>query len=244
MKSHKQQVALVTGSGKRLGRHIALALGERGFDVAVHYLTSNTGAKRTVKEIQDFGRKSASFKADISNKRSVQQLVKKVIAEFGRIDLLVNNAAIFFDGEFEKISEAMWDIVLDTNLKSGFLCSKAVAPYMIKQGRGRIINIASLGGIQPWGKRHLPYSVSKAGVIMLTRCLAKALAPKILVNAIAPGTIEMDEPASTNSQVSADTIPMKRYGTPEDITSTVLFLATSANYITGQIFSVDGGRSA
>lgn len=244
MKTKQRKVALVTGGGKRLGKHIAIALGENGFDVAVHYNNSREGAKKTVTTIQEMGGRAVAIQADVSNKKSVQRLVERAINTFGRIDLLVNNAGIFVESDFETITEEMWDTTLDTNLKSGFLCSQAVAQYMKKQKSGRIINIASLGGIQAWGKRHLPYSVSKAGVIMLTRCLAKALAPNIYVNAIAPGTIEMDEPASTQSQISTESIPLKRYGKASDITSIVVYLAGPANYITGQVFVIDGGRSA
>ncbi len=239
----QHKVAIVTGGGKRLGRHIAMALSKNGFDVAVHYNTSRTGALQTVKEIKSNGQQAIAIKADVTKKANVQQLVKKVIAKFGRIDLLVNNAGVFVESDFNKVTESMWDTTLDTNLKGPFLFAQAVEPYMTKRGSGKIINIASLGGIQAWGKRHLPYSVSKAGVIMLTRSLSKALAPAIHVNAIAPGYIEMDEIASTDTRISVESIPLKRYGKASDITDMVIFLATTATYITGQVFAIDGGRS-
>jgi 3-oxoacyl-[acyl-carrier protein] reductase len=243
MKKQSRKVAIVTGGGKRLGKHIAIALAENGFDVVVGYNSSRAGANHTVTSIKKLGRDSFAVKVDVRNKRQVKNLVEATIKKFKRIDVLVNNAAIFVESKLEDISEEMWDSTLDTNLKGTFLCSQAVAPFMLKQKIGRIINIASLGGLQAWSK-HLPYSVSKAGVIMLTRCLAKALAPNIYVNAIAPGTIEMDEAASTASQVSVETIPLKRYGKASDITSMVVYLATTANYISGQVFTIDGGRSA
>ncbi len=242
MKKRTTNVALVTGGGKRLGKHIAIALAEHGFDVAISYNTSRVGANQTVKAIQKLGRKVIAIKADISNKKQVQKLVDTTMKQFGRIDVLVNNAAIFVESTLKDISETMWDATLDTNLKGTFLCSQAVAKSMLKQKVGRIINIASLGGLQAWSK-HLPYSVSKAGVIMLTRCLAKSLAPNVFVNAIAPGTIEMEEAASTTSQVNVATIPLKRYGKSSDITNMVVYLATTAKYITGQTFTIDGGRS-
>ncbi|MBI3193644.1 MAG: SDR family oxidoreductase [Ignavibacteriae bacterium] len=243
MNKRARKVAIVTGGGKRLGKHIAIALAEHGFDVAIGYNSSRTGAGQTVKHIQKLGRDAFAIKADVTSKKSVQKLIDSAIMKFGRIDVLVNNAAIFVESKLENISEELWDETLDTNLKGAFLCSQAVAPFMLKQKSGRIINIASLGGVQAWSK-HLPYSVSKAGVIMLTRCLAKSLAPNVYVNAIAPGTIEMEEPASTTSQVNVESIPLKRYGTAYDITSMVVYLATTANYITGQTFTIDGGRSA
>ncbi len=244
MKTHSSsKVALVTGAGKRLGRHIAIALSKNGYDVIVHYNTSREGALQTVKAIQKNSQRAIALKADVTKKSSVQQLVKKAVAHFGRIDLLVNNAGVFVESDFNKISESMWDKTLDINLKGPFLFAQTVEPYMTKQGSGKIINIASLGGIQAWGKRHLPYSVSKAGVIMLTRSLAKSLAPAIHVNAIAPGYIEMDEAASTTTRIPVESIPLKRYGTSSDITDMIIFLATTATYITGQVFAIDGGRS-
>ncbi|MBI5214169.1 MAG: SDR family oxidoreductase [Ignavibacteriae bacterium] len=243
MKHPARKVAIVTGGGKRLGKHIAIALAEHGFDVAIGYNSSRTGANRTIQSIQKLGREAIALKADVRDKKQVKKLVDSTMKKFKRIDVLVNNAAIFVESTLENISEEMWDSTLDTNLKGTFLCSQAVAPFMLNQKEGRIINIASLGGLQAWSK-HLPYSVSKAGVIMLTRCLAKSLAPNIYVNAIAPGTIEMDEVASTTSQVSVQAIPLRRYGNSTDITSMVVYLATTAEYITGQTFTIDGGRSA
>jgi 3-oxoacyl-[acyl-carrier protein] reductase len=243
MKSTTHRVAIVTGSGRRLGRRIALALAGNGFDLVVNYLHSATGARQTVDLIHKMGRKAIAVRADVAKKADAQQLIHKTISQFGRLDLLVNNAAIFIESPWNETTEQIWDRTVDTNLKGTFFCCQSAASYMITKKHGRIINIASLGGIQAW-KEHLPYSISKAGVIMLTRCLAKALAPLIAVNAIAPGTIIIDgEESPDQLHIPIDKIPLKHYGKPADITDLVLFLATTANYITGQTFVVDGGRS-
>jgi NAD(P)-dependent dehydrogenase (short-subunit alcohol dehydrogenase family) len=182
-------------------------------------------------------------KADISRRVQVERMFKSTYLEFGRIDLLVNNSAVFVECEAGHIPEKTWNDTIDINLTGTFLCIQSALPYLLKEKYATIINIASLGGIQAWQK-HIPYSVSKAGVIMLTKCFAKALAPNIRVNAIAPGTIIMKgEEDPSLGHVSSKSVPLKRYGKPSDITDAVLFLATNATYTTGQILSVDGGRS-
>lgn len=239
----KSTVAIVTGAGRRLGRHIALALGEHGYTVVVNYHESREGAREVVKAVKDAGGQATAIRADVSRRSDVERLVGSTLSEFGRIDLLVNNAAIFVESSLEKISDSLWDRTLGINLKGTFLCSQAVSTHMARQkGGGKIINIASLGGLQAW-RDHIPYSVSKAGVIMLTRCLAKALAPRIAVNAIAPGTIIMEDEGPEIKHIPKGKILMKRYGDPSDIVGAVLYLATVARYVTGQVFVVDGGRS-
>jgi 3-oxoacyl-[acyl-carrier protein] reductase len=239
----KNRVAIVTGGGIRLGRKIVLALGSSGYDVVVNYNKSKAGAAKTVKDLQKLTSKAISIKADISNKKEVAVLVRETIKTFGRVDLLINNAAVFFNSSLKDTTEQKWDKTLNTNLKGSFLISQAVAPYMLKRKNGCIINIASIGGIQAW-TNFLPYCVSKAGVIMLTRCLAKTLAPHIRVNAIAPGIINIDgEENSKVKHILKKNILLKRYGTPSDITDIVLFIAKKSKYITGQVFVVDGGKS-
>jgi len=236
-------VAIVTGAGKRLGRQIALALGSNSYRVIVNYNDSNAGARETVSRLRHGGSEAHAVRADISKRRDAAGLVNRTMELFGRVDLLVNNSAVFIESPLARTTELIWDRTIDINLKGTFNCSQAVAPEMLKQKSGKIINIASLGGIQAW-TRHLPYSVSKAGVIMLTRCLAKTLAPHVQVNAIAPGTILMNlEEDPQQEHIPVSTIPLKRYGKPSDVTDLILFLATSASYVTGQIFVVDGGRS-
>ncbi len=237
------RVAIVTGAGQRLGRHIAIKLALNGYKVCVNYFHSDVGARETCSRIRKEGGEAFPLKADVSDKQQIKRMVNTIVRWYGRIDLLVNNAAIFMEKDLLNITERDWDTIININLKSVFICSQAVIPIMLKYNIGRIINIASLGGIQAW-KRHIPYSVSKAGVIMLTKCLAKELAPKIMVNAIAPGTIIIPgEEKKGQKHVPVSSIPMKKYGAPDDITSLVVYLATTNTYITGQIISVDGGRS-
>jgi NAD(P)-dependent dehydrogenase (short-subunit alcohol dehydrogenase family) len=242
-KTPPRPVALVTGSGRRLGRQIALALGASGYDIIVNYNRSPRQGSATVEMLNGLGARAIAVKADVSWKPDVSHLVAEAIKHFGRIDLLVNNAAVFSVSPFLETTEDVWDTTIDINLKGVFLCSQAVAPIMLKQKKGRIINIASLGGLQAW-RDHVPYNVSKAGVVMLTKIMARALAPKIAVNAIAPGTIIIPgEEDADIRHVPVASIPLGRYGRPADIVNTVLFLATSAGYITGQVIAVDGGRS-
>jgi NAD(P)-dependent dehydrogenase (short-subunit alcohol dehydrogenase family) len=225
-----------------LGKAIAIALAKEGYDIVVHYNASGSGAKGTSQAIARLGRQALVVKTDIAKASDVRRMVATVTRRFGRIDLLVNSAAIFVRQNLERTTEKSWSQTLDINLKGTFLVSQAVAPLMKRQGGGRIVNIASLGGLQAW-KEHLPYSVSKAGVIMLTKILARELAPTIQVNAIAPGTIILKgEEDPSVSHVSTKTIPLQRYGKPSDITDLVVFLATKGSYITGQIIAVDGGR--
>ncbi len=235
------RVAIVTGAGKRMGRAIALALAKNGFHVVVNYMSSSSGAREVVKSIEQIGGRAIAVKADISKKREVESMVRKTITTFGRIDLLVNNAGVFIHSPLMKTTEVIWNHTMDINLKGMFLCSQEVASHMLKQQSGSIINIASIGGIQAFAK-HVPYSVSKAGAIMLTKCLAKELAPHIMVNAIAPGTILFDDDTwATKESLKQANILLNKYGNPSDITNLVMFLASTSKYITGQIITVDGG---
>lgn len=236
------KIAIVTGSGRRLGRAIAIELARHGYDISLSYNKSRTGALSTAKAIREIGKSVIITKTDISDKIQVKNLVRKTISRFGRIDLLINNAGIFQMGSILTTSEKLWNTTIDINLKGLFLCSKEVAPFMLKQKGGKIINIASLGGLEAWTK-YLPYSVSKAGVIMLTKILAKSLAPHIHVNAIAPGFIEFEDIRSTGNERLKDKTLLKRWGRPSDITSMIVYLADVEDYITGQVFVIDGGKS-
>ncbi|MCS6863187.1 MAG: SDR family NAD(P)-dependent oxidoreductase, partial [Abditibacteriales bacterium] len=186
------RVALVTGAAVRVGRAIAHALARRKAKVVVHYHTSERAAREVVSEIEALGQQAVAFPADLSQSQQVEALVDESLRTFKRIDILVNNAAIFYRTPFLSASEEDWDRHLDLNLKGVFLCCKAVAPAMLAQGGGRIINIADIAGVRPWAD-YVPYCVSKAGVIALTQGLAKALAPTVLVNAVAPGTVLFPE---------------------------------------------------
>ena len=234
------QVALVTGGARRIGRSIALALAQAGARVAVHYNTSRADALATAQTIQKAGGEAATLQADLSTVENIQPMVAEAEKLLGPVDILINNAAIFEPISWEKITEKDWDRFLDTNLKAQFFCAQAVAPGMKQRGRGTIINLVSLGGIKVWPS-YIPYSVSKAGLIHLTKLLARALAPEVRVNAIAPGTIEFDD--SQVDEKHSLRAPLKRTGRGEDVASTALFLCTSADFVTGQIFLVDGGHS-
>jgi NAD(P)-dependent dehydrogenase (short-subunit alcohol dehydrogenase family) len=237
------QVALVTGAAKRIGRSIAVRLAADGAAVAVNYATSKAEAESVVSEINGMGggkagRRAIAIQANVSKRADVQKMFATVDKEFGRLDILVNNAGTFFQAKFEELTDEQWDRVMDTNLRSQFLCSQVAAPLMKRQGRGRIINLSSLGGMLAWpGYTH--YCVSKAGSIMLTRCLARALGPEILVNSVAPGTIQF--PGEPPDEDYIQRVPLRRTGTGDDIAGAVSYLAT-ADFVTGQVIAVDGGR--
>ena len=233
------QAAVVTGAAKRIGRSIALRLAADGADVVVNYATSKAEAETLVGEIQACGRRSIAIQGDVSHRENVQKLFRAAESEFGRVDILVNNAGTFFPAKFDELTEAQWDHIMNVNLKSQFLCAQAAAPIMKRQGRGRIINLSSLGGILAWPK-YMHYCVSKAGVIMLTRCLARALAPEILVNSVAPGTIQFAGELPDEDYIRR--VPLHRTGTGDDIAEAVAYL-TTADFITGQTLVVDGGRA-
>jgi NAD(P)-dependent dehydrogenase (short-subunit alcohol dehydrogenase family) len=238
-KALEGQVGLVTGAAKRIGRSIALRLAAEGADVVVNYATSKIEADGVVREIQATGRRAIAVEADVSRRAEVRKLFAAVEKEFGRLDILVNNAGMFFEAKFEELTDEQWDGIMNANLKSQFLCAQAAAPIMKRQGRGRIINLSSLGGILPW-PAYTHYCVSKAGAIMLTRCLARALGPEILVNSIAPGTIQF--PGEEPDEDFIKRVPLHRTGTGDDIAGAAIYLAT-AEFVTGQIIAVDGGRS-
>ena len=238
-KALARQVALVTGAAKRIGRSIALRLAKEGADVVVNYATSKVEAEELTSEIQSLGRRAIAVHADVSRRAEVHRMFAAVDKEFGRLDILVNNAGMFFEAKFEELTDEQWDRIMNANLKSQFLCAQAAAPVMKRQGRGRIINLSSLGGILPW-PAYTHYCVSKAGVIMLTKCLARALAPEILVNSVAPGTIQF--PGEPPDQDYIKRVPLHRTGTGDDIADAVMYFAT-ADFITGQVIAVDGGRT-
>jgi pteridine reductase len=234
------KIALVTGAGKRIGRSVALRLASEGADVIVNYRSSKAEAEGVAAKIKAMGRRTLTVEADVAKRADVVAMFATVEKEFGRLDILVNNAGVFFPAKFEELTEEQWDRILDSNLKSQYLCSQTAAPMLRRSGGGRIINFASLGGLLAW-PAYTHYCVSKAGVIMLTRCLARALAPEITVNAIAPGTISFPNDGPELAEDFIRRAPLKRTGTPKDIEDAVVYLAESS-FVTGQVLVVDGGR--
>jgi NAD(P)-dependent dehydrogenase (short-subunit alcohol dehydrogenase family) len=232
------QVALVTGAAKRIGRSIALRLAADGADIIVNYLSSKPDAESLVREIVSTGRRAVAMRADVSRRPEVTQLFAEAENKFGRLDILVNNAGAFFPAKFEDLTDEQWDRIMNVNLKSQFLCAQAAAPVMKRQGRGRIVNLSSLGGLLAWPS-YTHYCVSKAGVIMLTRCLARALAPEILVNSVAPGTIQF--PGDLPDEDYIRRTPVHRTGTGDEVADAVAYFA-AADFVTGQVLAVDGGR--
>ncbi len=234
------QVALVTGGAKRIGRSIVLRLAADGAAVVVNYAHSRAEAEDLVSQLTARGGRATAWRADVSRQAEVREMFGAVEKEFGRLDLLVNNAGVFFRAKLAELSEEEWDKVQGINLKGQFFCAQAAAELMKRQGHGRIVNISSIGGLLAWPS-YMHYCVSKAGVIMLTRCLARALAPEIMVNSVAPGTIQF--PGEPLKEERARMTPLGRNGTGEDVASAVAFLA-QAEFITGQVLVVDGGRTA
>ncbi|MBN1348645.1 SDR family NAD(P)-dependent oxidoreductase [candidate division KSB1 bacterium] len=236
-----EKVALITGAAQRLGRAIALELAQNGCHCIVHYYRSKEAALETAQQIERFGKRAIVVQADLAVSEDIECMFARVRESFGRVDVLVNNAAIFQREELGEITETLWDQTLDINLKGAFFCSQAAAKFMIEQKSGCIINIASTGGIIPY-KNHIPYSISKAGLIMLTKCLATACAPYIKVNAIAPSSIVFDEKAS-EQHTPVSCIPLKRLCTVDEVIGAAKFLVFSGHYITGQVICLDGGRT-
>lgn len=232
------RVALVTGGARRIGRAIVERLAAEGADVVINYSSSRTEAEVLAAGISAQGRRAVAWRADVSRGSAVREMFARLEQEFGRLDILVNNAGIFFPAKFEELTEEQWDQILAINLKSQYLCAQAAALLMRRQGGGRIINISSLGGLLAWPLL-THYCVSKAGVIMLTRCLARALAPEITVNSVAPGTIQF--PGEDPDEDYIRRAPLGRTGDARDIADAVLYFA-KAEFVTGQVLAVDGGR--
>ena len=228
---------MVTGAAKRIGRGIALRLAREGARVAIHYSTSEEQARKTADECGG----APLFRADLANVRDIETLFRSVGDQLGRLDALVNNAARFTRMDPMNITEKDWDFIHSVNLKGTFFCCQQGAKLMKAGGGGRIVNISSLGGIRPWAD-HAHYCASKAGVIMLTKALAKAFAPDITVNSVAPGVIpfgEMDEEA----QKMVRNTPAGRPGTADEIADAVVYFLTATKFVTGQLIAVDGGLS-
>lgn len=239
----KNKIALITGSSRGIGKATALLFAREGAKIVVNYVKSETKANAVVDEIKKLGSDALCIKCDVSDEKEVKQMVAQAIKKFGKIDILVNNSGIVFDVPFKERTAEQWKRTLDVNLLGVFLCSKYIAPHMPKGGR--IINVSSTNGINSFNPDSMDYDASKAGIIILTRDLAKELAPNILVNSVAPGWVETD----INKDLPEDFVKeetqkiyLKRFAKPEEIAKTILFLASEdANYITGITLIVDGG---
>jgi len=232
-----RKTALVTGGAKRVGRELALALARSGMNVAITYHESEAEASQTVQDLEALGVRAAALQLDVRSEESVRQVVAATIAQFGSLDLLVNNAAVFESAALDEITLAQWDAVFETNTRGPFLMAREALSYL-KAARGRIVNLGSLGGSHPWAT-HAHYCASKAALHMLTQTMAKAFAPEVSVNCVAPGYIEM-KPGKEAAHFASKT-PMSRNGTPQDVAEAVLFFALGPQFITGQILAVDGG---
>src|SRR3989338_288118 len=236
------RIVLVTGGAKRIGRAIAIALAQRRAHVVISYRSSSRDALATVRALKRCGGAQAlAVRADLSRSADVRRLMARIRQRFGRLDILVNSAAAFPRTPFATLTERDWDAALDTNLKGPFLCALYSSRLMKRRG-GKIINLADWARVRPY-RDSLPYCVPKAGVIGLTKALAKELAPSIQVNAIAPGQILPPEGMSARERTRiVQRVPLKRWGRPEDIVNTVLFLIEGTDFMTGSTIFVDGGQ--
>jgi 3-oxoacyl-[acyl-carrier protein] reductase/pteridine reductase len=232
------QTALVTGAAKRIGRAIALKFAENGANVAITYLASQSEAERTVRELAEYDVDAYAVRCDLRDPLSINEAVGSVVEEFGGLNLLVSNAGVFASAPLEEIAATEWDAMFTTNTRAPFLVARAAHPHL-KAAKGRIINIGSLGGMHPWAT-HGHYCASKAALHMLSQTMAKAWAPEISVNCIAPGMIVESEVDEAYRHFAEKT-PMRRNGTVEDVAAAALFFATAPSFITGQLLAVDGG---
>jgi pteridine reductase len=234
------QVALVTGAGKRLGRAVALRLAQEGAGIVVHYNSSAKEAESACREIEGLGRRATALQANLGSVEEIRRLFDQVGKEFGRLDILVNCAANFLPASIISTTEEIWDASLDTNLKAGFFCAQAAAP-LLRRSKGVIVNFADIGGLLGW-PGYIPHCISKAGVIMLTKVLAKALAPEVRVNAIAPGTTTMPGDPPEWEADFIELAPLHRTGRPSDIADAVSYVI-QAEFLTGHTLVLDGGRA-
>jgi NAD(P)-dependent dehydrogenase (short-subunit alcohol dehydrogenase family) len=238
MENLGERVALVTGAAKRIGRSLALALAAAGSDVAITYNASKSEAAETVDALEKLKVRALAVECDVRSPESVRKAVAAVEQRFHRLDILVNNAGVFETVALESISVEQWDRMFETNTRGPFLMAQAAYP-LLRAARGRIINIGSLGGLHPW-PTHGHYCTSKAALHMLTQTMAKAFAPEITVNCVAPGMIVSGE-VDPDYEHFAGKTPMQRNGTPNDVAEAVIFFARGPRFITGQILAVDGG---
>ena len=234
------RVALVTGAGRRIGRTIALALGARGMRVAVHYHMTADGAAQTAREIAAQGAEARVLAADLRQPAAPARLIADVLAEFGALDVLVNSAAVMVRTPLGEVTPEAWDEMFALNLRAPFFCAQAAAPALRSRG-GAIVNIADLAGMETW-PGYMPHGITKAGILHMTRALARVLAPAVRVNAVAPGSVLLpDDWGPDAAERLVNTTPLRRLGSPDDVAQAVLYLL-EADYVTGHTVVVDGGR--
>ncbi len=237
----KGRVALVTGAGRRLGRVMASALAGRGAAVAIHHHASSRGAEELRKEIVAEGGRAACFEADLTDASAARALAQRVVEQFGRLDVLVNSAAVMHRLSLDETTPEQWDAILNLNLRAVFFCTQGAASALRETG-GKVINLADLAGLEPW-PGFAAHSVSKAGVVMLTKVLARSLAPLVTVNAIAPGAVLVPEEYDAEERERlARATPLRRLGSPSDVVSALLYLLEGGDFVTGEVLVVDGGR--
>jgi len=234
------RIALVTGAGRRVGRALAVALGAEGMRVAVHYHASDRGARETAQFIVDAGGTASLVSADLTKPDEPERLVRDVVEQLGAMDVLVNSSAVMERTPLGEVTAAAWDAMMALNLRAPFLLAQAAAPHLSRR-KGAIVNIADLAAFETW-RGYIPHAITKAGIVQMTRGLAHALAPKIRVNAVAPGPVLLpDGWTPDQAEHLTATTPLGRIGTPEDVAQAVLYLL-SADYVTGETIIVDGGR--
>src|SRR5579863_2222580 len=235
------KTALITGGARRIGRAIAIAFARAGANVAITYRNSRHEAEQTIAAMEALGVRGIAIECDVRSEESVRGAVAAAVEQFCRLDVLVNNAAIFEGASLESITLKQWDAMFESNARAPFLVSREALPAL-RAARGTIVNLGSLGGIVSWAG-HAHYSASKAALHSLTRSMAKAFAPEVTVNCVAPGFIEMEGSSEEAAARFKAKTPMQRNGTAEEIADAVLFFATGPRFITGQILTVDGGLS-
>jgi pteridine reductase len=237
----RDRVALVTGGGIRVGRTLALALASQGARVAVHYNASASGARAVVRSIEESGGQARTFAADLTSPGTPESLIDGVVRAFGRLDVLVNSAAVMRRTPFGEVDTAGWDDIVALNLRAPFFLAQAAAPHL-RGTNGAIVNISDLAAFETW-PAYIPHGLTKSGIVHMTKSLARVLAPDVRVNAIAPGTVLLpDDWSAKDAEHLNATTPLRREGTPDDVAHALLFLL-AADYITGETIIVDGGRS-
>lgn len=239
----KNSVVFITGSTDRIGKAIAFLLAQKGARPVIHYHTGKDAAQKTVEEIARIAPPPLIVQGDLIRPENWLKIKDEIIAAHGRVDVLVNNAAVFYKTPLFETTEDQWDHFQNVNLKSVFWGCKIFGELMLKQKQGKIINIADVAAGQVWAN-YIPYAVSKAGVIALTKGMAKALAPHVTVNVLVPGIVLPAENFDQNqAQRLKQKIPLNRFGSPEDVANAVAFLIEGSDYMTGAEIKIDGGRS-